>query len=390
MRGKGEGSISRSPDGSGWIARIELPRVNGQRRRKKLRAKTRVEALKLLRQMQDELHTTGGNSDHRRLVCDAVETYLELRRRDTKTSGAFEDIEWAAGVISKELGGFRLIDLTVLDCDRLFEKRKEGRNGGQPMSRGRLTRVRRTLIRVLANEVRVGRLSANVADLSVLPAARQDETERRALEPNELASMLEAARHARRIIVDLCGRNGLRPAEARALRWADLDLDAYELHVRGQQDRGNNRTSVKRAYNAARIIRLDRTTVSTLKEWREDQDKMRSKAGVAWTEYDLVASTSVGTAIDRHSLARSIRSLCKKTKVDPPITPYELRHTAISHQADAGRSAWEIADWAGTSEAMISRVYRHKFRRVADLTPVEHEDDDGQEDEQPGAKWDAT
>lgn len=57
--------------------------------------------------------------------------------------------------------------------------------------------------------------------------------------------------------------------------------------------------------------------------------------------------------------------------IEPPITPYELRHTAISRQADAGRSAWEIADWAETSEAMISRTYRHRLRRVANLTPVD-------------------
>ena len=27
--------------------------------------------------------------------------------------------------------------------------------------------------------------------------------------------------------------------------------------------------------------------------------------------------------------------------------PYELRHTAITHEADAGWSSFEIADWAG-------------------------------------------
>ncbi len=51
--------------------------------------------------------------------------------------------------------------------------------------------------------------------------------------------------------------------------------------------------------------------------------------------------------------------------------PYELRHTAISHQADRGRSSWEIADWAGTSERMISDVYRHQLTQVSALTPCD-------------------
>lgn len=40
----------------------------------------------------------------------------------------------------------------------------------------------------------------------------------------------------------------------------------------------------------------------------------------------------------------------------PLVTPYELRHTASTHEADAGWSRFEIADWAGagTSEQMIS------------------------------------
>lgn len=91
---------------------------------------------------------------------------------------------------------------------------------------------------------------------------------------------------------------------------------------------------------------------------------------LSWQDLDLVASTSQGTPVDRHSLARSLRLLCNRTDIIPAITPYELRHTAISLQADSGVSSWEIADWAGTSEAMISSVYRHRLRRVSTLRPV--------------------
>ena len=66
-----------------------------------------------------------------------------------------------------------------------------------------------------------------------------------------------------------------------------------------------------------------------------------------------------------------MRLLCERAGIHPAITPYELRHTALSLQADAGRSSWEIADWAGTSEAMISGRYRHKLRRVAALQPID-------------------
>ncbi len=187
--------------------------------------------------------------------------------------------------------------------------------------------------------MRTGRLARNVAELSVLPTTSTDGTERRALSADELRSLLAAATQSRLIIVDLCGRNGLRPAEARSLLWSDVDLDCYELSVRGQQDRQNNRGDVKKATNAARTIPLDQTTVDRLKAWREEQADLRTTAGPAWQDLDVIASTAFGTPVDRHSLARSMRLLCKKVGIDPPVTPYELRHTAISRQADAGRSA---------------------------------------------------
>ncbi len=49
---------------------------------------------------------------------------------------------------------------------------------------------------------------------------------------------------------------------------------------------------------------------------------------------------------------------------------YELRHTAVTLQAEAGHSAWAIADWAGTSERMIADVYRHKLMDASPLDPA--------------------
>jgi len=94
---------------------------------------------------------------------------------------------------------------------------------------------------------------------------------------------------------------------------------------------------------------------------------MRTRAGSTWQDLDIVASTGQGAPVDRNSLAKSLRLMCRRAGIDPAVTPYELRHTAISMQADAGRSSWDISDWAGTSEAMINRVYRHRLRRVATL-----------------------
>lgn len=366
--------MHRSPDGSGWVAILEMPRgANGKRRRRKRRANTRAEAQRLLRKMREEFQATGEVASPTRTVAQAVESYLEMRGADGQTAGTRDDDRWLTDLVLDGLGSRRISELTVAQADEFLALCSAGLNGRRSVGRDRMARVRRCLIAVLRNEMRTGTLARNVGELSVLPSQRKSNSEgreRRALTADELRQLLHAATGSRLILIDLCGRNALRPAEARAVRWIDVNLDSGELSIRGQQDRDNNRTTTKRAHNSSRTIRLDRQSVDRLESWREEQDQLRHAAGRAWQEQGLVASTAMGTPIDRHSFARSMRFLSKRLDLDPAITPYELRHTAISLQADTGANGWEVADWAGTSEAMISRVYRHRLRRLSILQPV--------------------
>ena len=117
-------------------------------------------------------------------------------------------------------------------------------------------------------------------------------------------------------------------------------------------------------------IQLDAQSLDRLGSWGRSQRELQQRAGQAWIETGLIVTTSRGTAINRNNFIRSLRRLCERFQIQPAITPYELRHTAISLQADAGRSSWEIADWAGTSERMVSDVSRHRLRPTAALQPI--------------------
>ncbi|MFV0523542.1 MAG: hypothetical protein ACK5RL_03485 [Acidimicrobiales bacterium] len=70
-----------------------------------------------------------------------------------------------------------------------------------------------------------------------------------------------------------------------------------------------------------------------------------------------------------------ITAACEEAAINR-IVPYELRHTAITLQVDAGHEAWEVADWAGTSVRMVEDVYRHRLHTVAALRPIGIEPDD--------------
>jgi integrase len=92
---------------------------------------------------------------------------------------------------------------------------------------------------------------------------------------------------------------------------------------------------------------------------------------LAGADHLLVMATRNGTPVGQENYRRDLKTTCRRADL-PEITPYELRHTAITHQIEAGKDIVDVADWAGTSVQMIERHYRHKIRRVNRLDPPDY------------------
>lgn len=249
------------------------------------------------------------------------------------------------------------------------------------MARDGVSRVRSLLIATLKNEMRQGNLIKNVGDLSVMPTFEDSrkpgdedgddlaDGQRRSLTYDEFAAFRAAARQPTLALVELIGRNGLRPSEARALRWECIDLDAMTLTVNRQMSSRDQLTKTK-TRRSRRTIPIDDQTAEALTSWRAKQVKAAERAEDLWrNSAGLIVTTRYGSPINRNNLNRSVKRLSVRIGIEP-IVPYELRHTAITFQLDAGHEIWRVADWAGTSERMIEQIYRHKLARVAELGPV--------------------
>ena len=376
-RSKHEGSVHQL-DGK-WIAVLELPRAaSGRRVRRRRVASTRTEALKLLREMRREVDRNGTTADRRRSVSEAVESYWQARQGSGRSSETLERDRWMLDVITDGLGRKRTASLAVLDCDEFLAEVATGleRPDGsrrKPFVRAHVSRTRSMLRRVLNNEIRLGLMSRNVADLAVLPDAKRASRPHKILTPSELSQLLEVSSGATEVFVDLMGRNGLRPQEARGLQWDAVDFDSGTLIVGPQMNRKNEIVGSKTP-RADRSIHLDGATLSRLRAWRTAQATDRQRAGELWnTKYDLVITTRIGTSIAGGNIVRSLGRLSQQLGIEPSIIPYDLRHTAITLQSkpELGYSDWELADWAGTSERMINEVYRHRTDRVVGVKPVE-------------------
>jgi integrase len=243
----------------------------------------------------------------------------------------------------------------------------EVNRSGKPVGRDYVRRVRAFLTAALRNDIRQGLLNQNPAEVAVIPASSTKKKDRRALTVAEWRSLFDAATGVYRLVIDLGGRHGLRPQEVRAVRWSDVDLAEGVLSVVTQLDADDEFSDTK-TIKSTRTLRLHPDTVVLVGKWSATQAKQRERAGDRWTDRNLIVATRWGTAIDQDNHRRSIKRLCERAGVEA-ITPYELRHTAITHQIEEGHTASQVADWAGTSEQMIYNHYRHKIREVSDLQP---------------------
>ncbi len=371
-RTAGEGTIYQSSNGR-WVAMIELPRhPDGRRNRKMRRARTQTEAKRKLVDLRKEFETNGSIFPRNRMVSTTVSDYLDVRLALGRSKSTLSRDRRFHGITSAYFSARQTPELTVQDCDQFLLDLAQAntRYVESCLSRDEIRRVRAFLSSALNNDIRLGLLNKNVAEVAVLPPSISTKKKRRALTNAEWLTLFEAAQGTTKLIVDLGGRHGLRPQEIRSIRWSEIDLSIGTLSVTVQFDSDNHFTDPK-TLRSTRTIRLHSETADLLDQRRNLQHKDRIKYSDIWVDRDLIITTRRGTAINKDNQRRSLRTLCERTGI-ASITPYELRHTAITHQIAAGRTASEVADWAGTSEKMIFNHYRHQLREIIELPPVEH------------------
>ena len=125
---------------------------------------------------------------------------------------------------------------------------------------------------------------------------------------------------------------GLRPEEARALRWDHVDLDAGTVAVwRSDRAGGDTKTPKSR-----RTLRLAQIAVDALRQRKAAQAADRLKAGEAWQDTGLVFTTTIGTMLDQHNIRRGFRQITRAAGLGEDWVPRELRHTFVSIMSAGG------------------------------------------------------
>jgi integrase len=183
------------------------------------------------------------------------------------------------------------------------------------------------------------------------------------LTPDQARTLLNAAEGSRYVpLFALLLSSGLRRGEALALHWADIDLDAKLLRVRGTLARVDGELVVTETKTAKsrRVIPLSPTAEKVLRDLRSRQRAERLRAGSMWRPTPYVFTTEVGEPCDPRNALRALKAAAKRAKLDSTGGLHTLRHSAASVMLSAGVPLKVVAEVFGhASVAITGDVYGH-------------------------------
>lgn len=209
-------------------------------------------------------------------------------------------------------------------------------------------------------------LDSNPFDKVIKPKSRQIQRKGNFLTKEELKEFLKLAQTATLSyffpLVHLMGYTGLRQGEALALKWSDIDFENKKITVNKTAVRIEGKQSLQtpKTKNSKRVISIDPTTLSILKNWKKDQIKIYFKNGKHFEgDENFIFTNQRGEWVHIHNFIRYFKRFIADHKLKT-ITPHGLRHTHASLLFSAGVEPKNISDRLGHSTVQITLdLYTH-------------------------------
>ncbi len=343
-----------------WLARAFLGRgADGKRRyHSRVLRGSKKDAQRYLNKVHREIDlgefVEPSDQPLRDYLSEWVESTLAARVTD-KSRSDYESL--IRLYIEPALGDRRLSQLTSAEIQRVYNSLIE-----RGLSARTVRYTHSVLHSALEQAVKWGLLSRNPAKLIDLP--RQQTKEMQVLSVEEVGRFLRAARQDRWYALwELLVTTGLRPGEALALKWSDIDLADGRIHVQRclvRPPRSGWSLKEPKTARGRRTVTLPPAVSRTLRKHRTEQLEERLHAGSQYEDRDFVFTTTNGSPLDWKVLVRRHFKRIVQTAGVPPIRPYDLRHTCATLLLAAGENVKVVSERLGhASAALTLDVYSH-------------------------------
>ena len=171
---------------------------------------------------------------------------------------------------------------------------------------------------------------------------------------DQIERLLAASPPAQRIAFALAAYAGLRAGEVRALRWADVDLDAGLLVVRFSHSKGETSTPKS---GHEREVPLAPQLLAELQAARRCQTQAQAR--------QLVSTTSRGKPWGEFGLNQALKRALRKAGLEGAWRFHDLRHFFVTQLFRRGGAAPAVQALAGHLHLATTQRYAHMVQ--ADL-----------------------
>ncbi len=257
-----------------------------------------------------------------------------------------------------------LIDINALLFHDLFVYLKNNKKEWA------ISRTKKCLSSALNEAVRLELLDANpLSKVKVKPY--KSGKERKVLSKEDVRKILVACETYSSdysLAVELILFSGLRPSEAIALRWQDVDFKKSAIKVRQSVTRIKGEKfefKTPKSSSGTREIYLSENLIKKLKVHRKAQDDLisyRARKNYKFENLDLVFATRFGTPVTIRNLnERDLREILEKAGLNKSdYSLYSLRHSIASLLLSDNANIKDIQNLLGHSTAAFTmNTYIH-------------------------------
>lgn len=291
-----------------------------------------------------------------------METYKEPKGLTDKSLGMYR--AKYNHYIKPRIGSMKLRDVKDIHLQRILNE-----SAGKSFSHCQQLRL---VMQQMFKRARQSRLIIyDPAELLELP--RNTKGARRTITEEERAAILAVAETSRSgLWILTLLYTGMRPGEAAALTWGDVDFKANEIYVHAARESGKNKTiKAPKTQAGVRVIPIHAKLAPKLKSAK---GKRKAKDFVfvtqsggqqnensirrLWTGFKRELEIYMGATTYRNQIVKSV--------VADDLTPYCLRHTFCTDLQRAGVPLNVAKELMGHSDIQTTaNIYTHKDSRTA-------------------------
>ncbi len=347
-----------------WAYRVDAgtdPETGKRRQVLRQGFKTRREAERALVEAQQSIDNGTMVAKSSMKVAAFLDQWLASQRGRLKES-TLHSYEITSNRIRSGLGHIQLQSLTPLQIERFYaDLLDHGRANGTGLSPKTVRNTHTVLRKALSDAERLGLVQRNAAASARGPAVERPEFT--VWSSHDLQQFFEAAKetplYAPFVVL---ATTGMRRGEVLGVRWKDIDLDSGELAIVQTVTAVDGRITVgtPKTRGSRRVIYLDETTVTVLRQHRRRQREDQLARGPDWnTSSDLAFTDEFGMPIPPDWFSKEFGRLIAAAGV-PRIRLHDVRHTYATLALKAGVHPKVVSERLGHSTIAITLdLYSH-------------------------------